>query len=840
MSEVFTVNGKKINFSDDKIKYNWIRLEFKNHAERYANGYISDYYEKYGGLDEFSEQGLDGGYRVLLAVLEMAIQKCIDAKIYDIDEDRFLDEYGAECFAPWGEAFDKIDIQYQEIIKTTEELNAYRDERKANRSRIIGGGFGFSGAVKGMAMAGAMNMATGAIHGTFNIIGKGITAVGNSFKKSEIYNSEETKEILWNGIYDAIFNIHTAMCKILKIPMISDNEISKARTLYKNIGRMTPQDAALNMVNILQMDPYEPQYYEYCIKVYGDRTNELQRMALFFGVDLSRYIHNLLKMHENPDLSTEQSALVAKASLQKSLENLGIQTNGLLKEIDNKLRDFDLQARTVEGVTFNTREEASVASIELKKIHSLMNSSNFDSCSEVERMILSLDRPDFSTSIKNKYLQILNEKLHELLTVGGVKYGTAAEADSARIVQENNEIARISQLVNQHDISSAKAVLTVLQKISTNMPETAAAKCKIGELEKLHSNLAERERTKQKRIIGGILFVAYSIMFGALFREPIVDALLSPLLMLSILLALFAIIKPMPATFYTMSSRWKAFSLYAAISIVALTLLMAISPQPNKPAPTATAVSSGAPSGLPKEASNTRKTALSSSLPIATILGNEIIIRQDHSVTAAESGYLNRGEQVNILDKWTSSTSNEGTINREGLSLTHNGQRYNLQKGQSVSIESKSRSTYNISLKIGMETVRVDNVSREFIDTLSGTQWVQIKTGDNRTGWVLAKFVSLSELNTKGPNDQNREPAAIQSVITIPTTRNAAFTGQIVNGQNGVVNLYASPSSDAPIVGSVSEKRNFPCNYMQGDFYFYPFDSKGWVRKENVKALRAD
>ena len=53
------------------------------------------------------------------------------------------------------EAYNIIAKAYNEIQEEYEDEIEYRELRKASRGRVVGGGFGFGGAIKGMAMAGA-------------------------------------------------------------------------------------------------------------------------------------------------------------------------------------------------------------------------------------------------------------------------------------------------------------------------------------------------------------------------------------------------------------------------------------------------------------------------------------------------------------------------------------------------------------------------------------------------------------------------------------------------------------------------------------------------------------
>ena len=56
---------------------------------------------------------------------------------------------------------------------------------------MVGTGFGLTNAVIASMEAGAVNLATGAIHSIFNSIGNAFTRASANSKKREIYNNDE-------------------------------------------------------------------------------------------------------------------------------------------------------------------------------------------------------------------------------------------------------------------------------------------------------------------------------------------------------------------------------------------------------------------------------------------------------------------------------------------------------------------------------------------------------------------------------------------------------------------------------------------------------------------------
>jgi hypothetical protein len=555
MSANYSLYGRKIEFNNAQLEYNKWRLFYDDLAVKCADKYLYECYKKYDGLDGFSKNGFEGGWNVIGEALTKTIQICANAKRYDIDENSFVDQYGEYCFSDWVEVFNEINDKYMEIVLKAEELDKYRTQRRQSRARIVGGGFGLQGAVKGMMTAGAANMAWGAVHGAFNLVGKGISMIGDSIQKSNIYNSEETKKNLWYGIYGAVFNIHYALCKIFKIPVIADGDIKTADTLFKNIGRMKQEDIMENLVKILSLDPYKRGAYEYCIEAYGDKQNEVQKMANFFNVDVERFKNNLLaKRYSKLDLSNEESALIAKATLQNDISQYGMKTCDIMKEIDKKLELFDQQARTVDGEIFATREEASIASTELQKIKTLMKDNDLSSAAGVEKVLTIISQNTFSTSVKNKYVADLNTKLGamhkkeiqqiikqgntsmvegitdilvklengkytgtyleqeldklyqkrakldcEMRTVEGTVYESKEDADKAKV-----ELEQLNKILKQCKLSTVSGSQAAIQQLKAANFNTRSALAKITEIENKCKKLDEKERTVKGKVFDNI------------------------------------------------------------------------------------------------------------------------------------------------------------------------------------------------------------------------------------------------------------------------------------------------------------------------------------------------
>ena len=642
MGKKFLLKNYEIEFSDNMISYNKWNIYYRRLAYKAAAKYISDFYEKYDGLDDFSKYGLAGGKKIIQEAVGDTIQLCVDAKIYDIDEESFMKKYSRFCLSPWEDAFEEINDKYMEIVLKTEELDEYRSQRKASRARIIGGGFGFEGAMKGMVAAGAINLATGAVHGAFNLLGKGIDMIGNSMKKSSIFESHDTKALLDLGIWNSIYNIHYAVCDIFDISGIPNEARDKAAVLFRNIGRMPKEEVPKNIVEIISLNPYHSEVYAYWVENYGDSMGQLQEITDTFGIDLENIKNSLMeKEFSNIDLTTEESALEAKTKLQIAISKYGIQNSDLMKGIEEKLAAFDEKARTVEGKLFATREDAIEAAKELERIVVLMKQSDLNTVQGIERAISLINQENFTISTKNKYINELTESLSDkknkeikkiikngdsksvigidilletlkdgkyvgnyyqtevtkLLekrkeldgakrTVNGIIYDTPNNAEQAKIENE-----KLKQILKHYDLSKTTDLKTVLQELKKSEFASKGALDKITAIENKYKYLEEKKRTikgkvfeskedfqkalNKARVIPIMVFIVIVGVFSvAIFQTntSVLSSICIGICLASCPWLVFSVFKPEPATFYMISSRFKAAGLFVFIIILTMTI----------------------------------------------------------------------------------------------------------------------------------------------------------------------------------------------------------------------------------------------------------------------------
>ena len=449
MSKVFQFYGENLIFSDDMVWYNEIRKQNEQLKEKIFHDFKKKY-DSYGSLDTLVERADKDASEFLIQGAEWVVSCCAKENRFDIDIDSFFDRYQKRFLRPWFEAFEEIYNKRMEIILEGEQLAEYRRQRRDARTRMIGGGFGFSGAMKGMLQAGAFNMAWGAVHGTVNLIGNGLTKIGNSIQKTMIYKDKDTLYTLEYGLEQALDEMHLCLCQILGRPGLGDTK--SADVLFNNIERMPPNLVQENLMKILLTNPYKVEAYHYCLKNYGDPQGQLATMAVFFGrkKDVLPYRDELV----HGDLTREKISAIADESvlateteqLKNRMERYGVTGTPLLEACAQRAVELDLAARTVDGTEYPDRAAAAEARQNYTEVMALLG-ANYDA--HKENAVIALHRLEGSplkdTPFGEKYLHKVNElvvKFTEQETLQRVQ----TEQKTTNLLEVRAVIAHVSAL----------------------------------------------------------------------------------------------------------------------------------------------------------------------------------------------------------------------------------------------------------------------------------------------------------------------------------------------------------------------------------------------------------
>lgn len=256
--------------------------------------------------------------------------------IYDMPKTKFMDECGSvDGFA---DAFDEIRDYYNSIIDQLESEIEYRAERKEARGRVVGGGFGFSGAVKGMATAGAMNAISGLGHSIVNSIGNVGSEIDANAAKQRLYKNNQTLLILQDGIKADILAVYNSFMVYVNREkgdyICNVFHSDKAETLFQNAKRIDAKRKEL-LCEAFKLCPWDIDVLTYIYINYREERKNVWTAARRFRVDLHPAAEEVFsKMYDAGARNSEEKAVKVKKEIASQMKELGITVSGTFDRIE--------------------------------------------------------------------------------------------------------------------------------------------------------------------------------------------------------------------------------------------------------------------------------------------------------------------------------------------------------------------------------------------------------------------------------------------------------------------------------------------------------------------------
>lgn len=290
----FQLNGATLSYASEVVEFLHLKRVFQPLQDR-AMAFVRNEYEKAGDIDGIINlvTDMDFVHEVFEEGINLEINICAANGIYDLNADRvireslFTKERNNSVIALWKEEIgDNICEKYDAIHAEAQAEREYREARKEGRSRFVGGGFGFCGAIKGMAQAGAMNMASGAAHSFVNALGNSMTSAAERSRLEQLYKNTETLETIYRavrfGFSALIYNTATRF----DLRDIDIDEYNQGISIVNNLskGIIAKENALDALTQAIQLNPYVIKVYEEYLKFFMDRKGELQPIAALFDL----------------------------------------------------------------------------------------------------------------------------------------------------------------------------------------------------------------------------------------------------------------------------------------------------------------------------------------------------------------------------------------------------------------------------------------------------------------------------------------------------------------------------------------------------------------------------
>ena len=266
----FDINGAVVSFDEKMNNYNSVRKSFKNQAEDLRSNFNTYCLDNILTLKELSEYSLEIGTNHIESAIKKGIEILVSYNLITIDISTFKETY-CEKYLNYQRLFNNLIKQ----TSTKSKKNNYLT--KASLIPLI--------------------------------------------------------EKLSNYIYQDCFNIHYAVIDALikndveiVSPPIGEERIKKSNALFNNYkdGFISKVDECIVVKQIITLNPYREDFYEYLIKEDGDFSREIERLADFLGYDLKPYKSSLMDEYVNYCLENDNNDIeFIKEKVRKYAKYIG-------------------------------------------------------------------------------------------------------------------------------------------------------------------------------------------------------------------------------------------------------------------------------------------------------------------------------------------------------------------------------------------------------------------------------------------------------------------------------------------------------------------------------------
>ncbi len=285
--ESLELYGQPLVISEPKVLANQIKYAFSTLANKWSEKVESNFYEMFSGLQNLYETGDNLGHTVRVKALEEGIKIITANGIYDIDEERFYDEFMSQ-YDGWDEDFGVLAEKYEAILERTSAVDAHRTHRRQSRRMWVG--YGTERAVHD---ADGRNIVNNVTHGVFNMLAKGVTAIGDSLKKDQIFKDHSTVQIIVQAVSNLVTAAYLATVDAInsehegKVHSYMPDELKKAQAIVSNLekGNIPKESVIASVVKAIGIYPYNRQLYTILLRDFGIDEGRLDRAVAFFGMD---------------------------------------------------------------------------------------------------------------------------------------------------------------------------------------------------------------------------------------------------------------------------------------------------------------------------------------------------------------------------------------------------------------------------------------------------------------------------------------------------------------------------------------------------------------------------
>lgn len=277
--------GSTIALTQDKVNSNGIRLAFthleQTQRRRIANGFV----ELFTNLDGLYEQADLIANEIRGLAINQAMNILAANGLYEMSEQQFFDQF-MDPYDTWDQDFEPIVEAYEQMLEQTAELDAHRTARRKSRAQWVG--FNQSAQYN----ADAKNLISNIGHGVFNLMAKGVSAIGNAIKKDEIFKNPQTQALVRDGMGDIVAAAREGVIEALNslkpgtVHLYSQGEVDRSVAVVENVKkeRIPNSDVLPALLRAIETFPYNRDIYALLLQHYGADAGRLDKAVEYFGL----------------------------------------------------------------------------------------------------------------------------------------------------------------------------------------------------------------------------------------------------------------------------------------------------------------------------------------------------------------------------------------------------------------------------------------------------------------------------------------------------------------------------------------------------------------------------
>lgn len=333
--------GQQISFSEAQDRYSRLVSAYIN-ALFATTTEFTTWYHACGSIEKVLQGYVSEADRLISKYVDGPLyEQLLDLEIYDVGKETYRDN--CMVLEPAQTACRRFKGLIQKVNDAKDAEIEYRESRKQNRSRVVGGGFGLGGALKGMATAGAINAVTGMGHSVVNAFGNVGSSLSAASSKYSIYKDEESFNCLCAALADCLGSTFSAHIQIVNerkphcIDVFSDSD--RAEALLENAKRF-PDKAQHLLLEAFKQDPASFDLLQYIFLNYRRERKNVLTIAKSFGISLSDTITSILSQEYTADAKTDESkAQAARKRILSLMDEMGLSESETLDQLEQDCLD---------------------------------------------------------------------------------------------------------------------------------------------------------------------------------------------------------------------------------------------------------------------------------------------------------------------------------------------------------------------------------------------------------------------------------------------------------------------------------------------------------------------